>query len=35
MTLAYGVMREGGVCARVDGTVVDLRPLDPLFDACR
>ena len=25
-------MRGGGVCARVDGAVVDLRPLDPLFD---
>ena len=31
MTLAFGAMRGGGVCARVDGTVVDLSPLDPLF----
>ena len=33
MTLAYGVLRDGGVCARVDGRVVDLRRLDPIFDA--
>ena len=33
MTLAYGVLANGGVCARVDGTVVDLRPLDPILDA--
>ena len=33
MTLAYGVLRDGGVCARVDGRVVDLRGVDPLFDA--
>ena len=33
MTLAYGVLRGGGVCARVDGTVVDLSGLDPLFDS--
>jgi fumarylacetoacetase len=33
MTLAYGVLAEGGVCARVDGGAVDLRPLDPIFDA--
>ena len=33
MTLAYGVRRGGGLCARVDGTVVDLRSLDPLFEA--
>jgi fumarylacetoacetase len=25
--IAYGVFREGGVCARVDGRVMDLRPL--------
>jgi fumarylacetoacetase len=25
--IAYGVFREGGVCARVDGCVLDLRPL--------
>jgi fumarylacetoacetase len=25
--IAYGVLRGGGVCARVDGTVLDLRPL--------
>ncbi|MEA2365190.1 MAG: hypothetical protein QOI32_702, partial [Thermoleophilaceae bacterium] len=25
MTLAYGVLSGGGVCARVDGVVVDLR----------
>ncbi len=33
MTLAFGVLRGGGLCARVDGTVVDLRGLDPLFDS--
>jgi fumarylacetoacetase len=33
MTLAYGVLRGGGVCARVDGRVVDLRGVDPVFDA--
>ena len=33
MTLAYGVLRGGGVCARVDGQVVDLRALDPILDA--
>ena len=32
MTFALGVLRGGGVCARVDGTVVDLRGLDPMFD---
>ena len=32
MTLAYGVLRGGGVCARVDGRVLDLRGVDPLFD---
>ena len=33
MTFAFGVLRGGGVCARVDGTIVDLSGLDPLFDA--
>ena len=33
MTFAFGVLRGGGVCARVGGTVVDLSGLDPLFDA--
>ena len=33
MTLAYGVLRDGGVCARVDGRVVDLRGVNPVFDA--
>ena len=33
MTLAYGVLRGGGVCARVDDQVVDLSTLDPVFDA--
>jgi len=33
MTLAFGVLRGGGVCARVDGRVVDLRGADPVFDA--
>ena len=33
MTFAYGALRGGGVCARIDGTVVDLRPLGPPFDA--
>ncbi len=28
MTLAYGVLRGGGVCARVDGRVLDLSALD-------
>ena len=32
MTLAYGVLRGGGVCARVGGDVVDLRPLDSIFE---
>ncbi len=32
MTLAYGVLRGGGVCARVDGRVLDLRALDPVLD---
>ena len=32
MTLAYGVLADGGVCARVDGRVVDLSGLDPVFD---
>ena len=33
MTLAYGVLRGGGVCARVGDQVVDLSGLDPVFDA--
>jgi fumarylacetoacetase len=33
MTLAWGVLREGGVCARVDGRVLDMRGLDRVFDA--
>jgi fumarylacetoacetase len=33
MTLAYGVLRHGGVCARVDEHVVDLHALDPILDA--
>jgi fumarylacetoacetase len=33
VTLAWGVLRGGGVCARVDGRVVDMRGLDPMFDA--
>ena len=31
MTLAYGVLEGGGVCARVEGGVVDLAALDPCF----
>ena len=31
MTLAYGVLRGGGVCARVDGRVVDLSALDEVL----
>ena len=31
MTLAYGVLRGGGVCARVNGRVLDLSALDPCF----
>jgi fumarylacetoacetase len=33
VTLAYGVLRGGGVCARVGDQVVDLSHLDPVFDA--
>jgi fumarylacetoacetase len=33
VTLAYGVLRDGGVCARVDGAVVDLSGIDPIFGA--
>jgi fumarylacetoacetase len=33
VTLAWGVLGGGGVCARVDGQVVDLRGVDPVFDA--
>jgi fumarylacetoacetase len=32
MTLAYGVLRGGGVVARVDGRVLDVRELDPILD---
>ena len=32
VTLAYGVLRGGGVCARVGDQVVDLSGLDPVFD---
>ena len=32
MKLAWGVLREGGVCARVDGRVIDMRGVDPVFD---
>ncbi len=31
MTLAYGVLRGGGVCARVEDRVVDLSALDACF----
>jgi fumarylacetoacetase len=31
VTLAYGVLAEGGVCARVEGRVLDLSRLDPVF----
>ena len=31
MTLAYGVLAQGGVCARVDDRVVDLSGLHPVF----
>jgi fumarylacetoacetase len=31
VTLAYGVLAGGGVCARVDGRVLDLSALDPVF----
>ncbi len=31
MSLAYGVLRGGGVCARVEGRVLDLSRLDDLF----
>jgi fumarylacetoacetase len=33
MTLAYGVLAGGGVCARLDGRVLDLSALDPALDA--
>jgi fumarylacetoacetase len=33
MTLAFGVLLDGGVCARVDETLLDLTALDPLFDS--
>jgi fumarylacetoacetase len=31
VTLAYGVLAGGGVCARVEGRVLDLSGLDPAF----
>jgi fumarylacetoacetase len=31
VTLAYGVLRTGGVCARIEDRVVDLSALDPMF----
>jgi len=31
VTLAYGVLAGGGVCARVDDRVLDLSELDPVF----
>jgi fumarylacetoacetase len=33
VTLAYGVLASGGVCARLEGRVLDLRALDPVFEA--
>jgi fumarylacetoacetase len=33
VSLAYGVLRGGGVCARVGDRVVDLSELDPVFAA--
>jgi fumarylacetoacetase len=33
VTLAYGVLRGGGVCARVDGRALDLSGLDPVLAA--
>jgi fumarylacetoacetase len=33
VTFAWGVLHAGGVCAQVDGRVVDLRGVDPVFDA--
>ena len=33
MSFAWGVLADGGVCARVAEGVVDLRGVDPLFDA--
>jgi fumarylacetoacetase len=33
VSLAYGVLADGGVCARVDGRVLDLSGLDPVLDA--
>jgi fumarylacetoacetase len=32
VTLAYGVLEGGGVCARVDGRVLDLSGLDPVLE---
>jgi len=31
--LAYGVLRDGGVCARAGHAVVDVSGLDPVLDA--
>jgi fumarylacetoacetase len=31
LTLAFGVLRGGGVCARLDGRAVDLSGLDPVL----
>ena len=31
MTLAYGVLAGGGVCARVEGRVLDISGLDPVL----
>jgi fumarylacetoacetase len=31
VTLAFGVLGGGGVCARVDGRVLDLSEVDPVF----
>jgi fumarylacetoacetase len=33
VTLAYGVLAGGGVCARVHGRLLDLRELDEVLDA--
>jgi fumarylacetoacetase len=33
VSLAWGVLSAGGVCARMDGRVVDMREVDQLFDA--
>jgi fumarylacetoacetase len=33
MTFAWGVLRGGGVCARVDGRLIDLGTVDQVFEA--